>query len=115
MRAVKLVGVGLAVATLSACGSAHRTRLHDYSVQQVKHVFAAEGIALREARYGPAVGVVKLTNRQVEVDVDTGHNTTKWQSVTAGDLRMGAVANVIVSYPPSQMHAVKAALRSLKT
>jgi hypothetical protein len=81
----------------------------------VKHVFAAEGIPLRKARYGPALGVVKLTNRQVEVDVNVGHNASKWEAVTAGNLHMRGLANVIVSFPPSQTRAIKAALRSLES
>ena len=111
----KLVGVGLAIAALSACGSSHRAQPPHYSLQQVKHVFAAEGVSLHRARYGPAAGVVKLTNHGVEVDVDVGSTTTEWKSATTGDLRLRGVGNVIVSFPPSEAHAVEAALRSLET
>jgi hypothetical protein len=109
----KLAGAGLAVAALSACGSSHRVGLHDYSVQQVKRVFAAHGIPLRQARFGPATGVVELRNHKVEVDVVSAH-TTEWGTVSSGDSRNRVRRNVIVTYPPSHARAVEAALRSLK-
>jgi hypothetical protein len=115
VRVTKLVGVGLAIAALSACGASHRARPHDYSLRQVKHVFAAEGMPLRTARYGPAAGVVKLTNHRVEVEVEVGSTTTRRQSIVIGDLRVRGVGNVIVSFPASEAHAVDAALRSLET
>lgn len=113
VRLATLVGVGLAVAALSACGSSHRTRLRDYSLQQVKHVFAAEGVPLRQTRFGPAKGVVKLVNHKVEVDVDVG-GATNWLTASSGDLLFTGIGNVYVNYPPSQRRAIKAALRSLE-
>jgi hypothetical protein len=109
----KLAGVGFAVAALSACGSSHRVGLHDYSVHQVKRAFAAHGIPLRQARFGPAQGVVKLRNHNVEVDVASGHVT--WLTVSSGDSSTRVWRNVIVAYPPSHARAVRAALRALKT
>ncbi|HJU36131.1 MAG TPA: hypothetical protein VJ716_01780 [Gaiellaceae bacterium] len=106
--------MAVAVAVVSACGSSHG-HLSDYSLAQVKHAFAAEGLRLHEARYGPALGVIKLTDHQVEVDVDVGQSATRWESVTAGNLRTRGLANVIVSFPPSQRRAVKAALAALET
>jgi hypothetical protein len=113
VNVAKLAGVGLEVAALSACGSSHLARSHDYSVNQVKRAFAAHGIALRQARYGPATGIVKLSDHNVEVDVAHGHGTEKWLSVSTAGLRSRAFGNVIVTYPPSQTGDVKAALRSL--
>jgi hypothetical protein len=115
VRVVKLAGVGLAVAALSACGSSQRVRVHGYSVQQVKRVFAAHGIPLRQARYGPATGVVKLLDHNVEVDIALGHGTEQWLLVSGGaGFGSAAVGNVTVTYPRSHTHAVKAALRSLQ-
>ena len=111
----KLVGVGLAIAALSACGSSHRARPHDYPLQQVKHAFAAEGMPLRTARYGPAAGVVNLTNHRVEVDVEVESGTTPWESVAPGGLRLRGVGNVRVSFRPTETRAVDAALRSLES
>ena len=110
----RLACVGLAVAALSACGSAHRVRLADYSVRQVKRVFAAHGIPLRQTRYGPTAGVVELVDHDVEVDVAVGHGTEKWLSGGLGDFESRASRNVIVTYPHSQVLAVRAALRSLR-
>lgn len=115
MNVAKLAGVGLAVATLSACGSSHVARPPDYSVKQVKRAFGAHGIPLHQARYGPATDVVKLSNHNVEVDVALGHGTeTEWLSASTVDLRSKALGNVIVAYPPSHSAAVMAALRSLR-
>jgi hypothetical protein len=113
VNVAKLAGVGLVVAALSACGSSHVARPRDYSVKQVKRAFAAHGITLHRARYGPAAGVVKLSDHNVEVDVARGHGT-EWLSASTVDLRSTAVGNVIVTYPPSQTAAIKAALRSLQ-
>ena len=115
MRGANLIGAGLAIAALSACGSSHRARAPDYSLRQVKRVFAAAGLPLRTARHGPAGGVVELRSRGVEVDVEVGSATTRWQSVVPGNRRLRGVGNVIVSFPPSRARAVEAALRSLET
>ena len=83
-------------------------------MQQVKRAFAAHGIPLRQARYGPTTGVVKLVDHNVEVDVAVGHRTEKWLSGTIGDFDSRASDNLIVTYPRSQVRAVRAALRSLQ-
>jgi hypothetical protein len=114
----KLAGVGLAVAALSACGSSHRVRPHDYSVQQVERVFAAHGIPLRQTRYGPEAGVVKLLNHKVEVDIVlNGADVGSCQACVFRRFRLGRptiLGNLIVIYPRGRMHAVKAAVRSLQ-
>jgi hypothetical protein len=114
----KLAGVGLAVAALSACGSSHRVGLHDYSVPQVERVFAAQLIPLRQARHGPETGVVKLLDRNVEVDVVlNGADAFSCKPCVfrrVEGLSWTALGNVVVFYPHNQMSAVKAAVRSLQ-
>jgi len=77
-------------------------------------VFAAHGIPLHQARYGPATGIVKLSHHNVEVDVALGHGTEKWLSASAVDLRTRVLGNVVVSYSSSYTGAVEAALWSLQ-
>ena len=110
---LRLAGVGVAVAALSACGSSHRVGLRDYSVQQVKRVFAAHGIPLRQARVGPAKGVVELRSHNVKVDIAADH-AAQWITVSSGHASTRVWRNVIVTYPPGDARAVTAALRSLR-
>ena len=114
----KLAGVGFAVAALSACGSSHFAGVHDYSVQQVERVFGAHGIPFRQARYGPEAGVVKLLNHKVEVDlVLNGAIGSSFKACVFRRFRLGpptVLVNLVVFYPRNQMHAVKAAVRSLQ-
>jgi hypothetical protein len=57
--------------------------------------------------------VVKLVDHNVEVDVAVGHGTEKWLAGGLGDFDSRASGNLIVTYPHSQVRAVRAALRSL--
>ena len=71
-----------------------------------------------QARYGPAAGVVKLLNHNVEVDVVlNGADVGSCRACVFRRLRLvtwTVLGNVIVTYPRNQMRAVKAAVRSLQ-
>jgi hypothetical protein len=87
-------------------------------VQEVERVFAAHGIPLRQAHYGPEAGVVKLLNRKVEVDVVlNGADVGSCRACVFRRFRLGTptiLGNLLVIYRRNQMHAVKAAVRSLQ-
>lgn len=113
MRLATTLAVGVVLIAPAGCGGS-QTRVTDYSVQQVKAAFKAHGLPLRQARFGPASGIVKLLHSGLEVDVDVAHTgMTEWQSGSTMVERSTSQRNLIVTWPPRYTKSVKAALREL--
>ena len=98
---------------LSACGASHRSRPPEYSVQRVERAFALHGLRLHHARFGPALGVVKLLRPGVEVDVVLGSKSVSWTSISTTDERSRVKHNLVVAWRPRYAKSVSAALRQL--
>lgn len=114
VRFATAFALGAAVIGLSACGGSHRARPPEYSVRQVEKAFAAHGLRLHQARFGPALGVVKLLRPGVEVDVARGSKSVSWVSVAPTGERSRGKQNLIVTWKPRYTRSVSAALRQLK-
>jgi hypothetical protein len=114
-RLVRLVAVtlgGVALIGLCGCGAA-KSRATDYSVPQVEAAFKAQGLQLRQARFGPATGVVRLRHPGIEVDVVS--ISARWSTITSGSERESDLHNLVVQWEPRFDQSVQAALRRLRS
>jgi hypothetical protein len=115
VRYATTFALGAILITLCGCGAA-KSRATGYSVQQVKAAFKAHGLSLRQARFGPASGIVKLVGPGIEVDVAALHGTgtVSWGSGSTVVERDASKRNVIVTWwQPRHPKSVKAALHQL--
>jgi len=105
-----MLGLGLVVIGLSACGSSHR-RAGPYSVNQVESAFGAQGIVLHKAQRQPKRGVeVLVAEPQVRVLVDVGG--ASYSVGWTGERPIGQ-GNVTVFRGGTSAQTVKAALSHL--
>jgi hypothetical protein len=110
-----ILALGVIVVGLSGCGGAKSQA--NYSVPQVETAFTAHGLPLRQARFGPASGIVKLRGPGgLEVDVDVAHKgMTEWLTASAIADRNTSQRNLIVTWAPRYTKSVNAALRQLRS
>jgi hypothetical protein len=113
MRFVATLAVGTVVIALCGCGASRKALPPTYSVHQVEAAFKAEGLPLRQARFGPATGVVRLRHPGVEVEVVSA--SARWITVTTGHERESDLHNVMVQWEPRFDQPVRSALRRLRS
>jgi hypothetical protein len=114
---VAILALGAVVVGLCGCGGA-KSQATDYSVRQVEVAFSAQGLPLRQARFGPASGIVKLLHSGLEVDVAVAHKGSgeiKWLTASTMAERDTSQGNVIVTWSPRYTKSVTAALRQLRS
>ncbi|HKD95231.1 MAG TPA: hypothetical protein VKB43_11040 [Gaiellaceae bacterium] len=114
MRYAATLALGAVLLALCGCGASGKAAPPppEYSVQQVEAAFRAQGLLLRQARFGPASGVVRLSYPGIEVDVVA--NDASWISVISGGERRSELRNLTVEWEPRLDKPVRLALRRLR-